>query len=65
MLKMNRKGLVLSLQRTLGSLGYYAGTLDGYFGDMTLAAVKAFQSDFGLYADGVIGAQTKAVLGLQ
>ncbi len=56
---------VVFLQQTLMSLGYNVGALDGYFGDVTLEAVKAFQRDYGLYVDGVIGEQTKAALGIQ
>ena len=56
---------VAYVQLFLQLLGYDVGVIDGYFGDMTLAAVKAFQSDFGLYVDGVIGAQTKAAMGIQ
>lgn len=53
------------VQQVLTILGYHTGPIDGYFGDLTLEAVKAFQGDCGLYVDGVIGAQTKAILGLQ
>ena len=53
------------VQTILNSWGYNAGAIDGYFGDVTLEAVKAFQRDFGLYVDGIIGAQTKAALGIQ
>ncbi len=34
----------------------------GYFGNLTLAAVKAFQSAHGLTADGIFGAKSRAVL---
>ena len=34
----------------------------GYFGKLTLAAVKAFQTNKGLTADGLVGRGTKAVL---
>jgi peptidoglycan hydrolase-like protein with peptidoglycan-binding domain len=53
------------IQTILDILGYHVGVIDGYFGDVTLEAVKAFQRDYGLYVDGVIGAQTKAALGIQ
>lgn len=36
---------------------------DGIFGDKTLTAVKAFQKQSGLSADGVVGKQTTAALG--
>ena len=53
------------IQLILNLLGYDVGVIDGYFGDVTLEAVKAFQRDYGLYVDGIIGAQTKAALGIQ
>ena len=53
------------VQMILDILGYNVGAIDGYFGDVTLEAVKAFQRDYGLYVDGIIGAQTKAALGIQ
>lgn len=42
--------------------GYSPGTVDGIYGDQTESAVKAFQSDFGLSADGSVGPQTWPVL---
>ncbi len=49
---------VAELQTRLNALGYNAGSSDGDFGETTLSAVKAFQRDRGLEADGIIGAQT-------
>ena len=51
-----------SLQQKLKSLGYYQGAVDGSAGDMTVSAVRAFQSAVGLSADGVAGDQTLAAL---
>jgi membrane-bound lytic murein transglycosylase B len=42
----------LELQTLLNSLGYDAGAADGLFGSKTRGAVRAFQGDQGLAADG-------------
>lgn len=47
----------LELQTLLNSLGYDAGTPDGLFGSATRRAVRAFQADRGLPADGFPTAQ--------
>lgn len=49
---------VSALQQILAKLGYSVGSIDGYFGNYTLAAVKAFQADYGLIVDGVAAGQT-------
>jgi hypothetical protein len=51
-------------QEFLKSRGLYAGLLDGQFGDVTLAASKAFQLAEGLTVDGFVGNRTlgKAML---
>ena len=51
---------VTLLQSKLMMLGYDLGSygVDGDFGTRTQAAVKAFQKDHGLTADGVVGAKT-------
>lgn len=58
-----RKGLtdsssVRNMQARLNRLGYYSGSIDGNFGQGTEAAVKAFQANNGLVADGVAGEST-------
>ena len=53
---------VKELQDWLKALGYDAGTSDGIFGRMTEDAVKAFQADNHLTADGVAGPLTLAAL---
>lgn len=53
---------VRSLQSRLHDLGYFAGRVDGDFGDRTRAAVQAFQADHGLDLDGVVGRQTWGAL---
>lgn len=56
--------LVKQLQTKLKSLGYDLGVcgIDGDFGQATEKAVKAFQKDHGLTADGVVGQKTWAAL---
>lgn len=49
---------VLQLQKWLLQLGYNVGTPDGRFGNQTDLAVKAFQTDHGLTADGIVGTLT-------
>lgn len=49
---------VKTLQRLLAAMGYYKSTIDGDFGNLTEAAVKAFQHDAGIVQDGIVGQQT-------
>ncbi len=53
---------VLALQKALAALNYDVGTPDGDFGPTTEAAVKAFQQDQGLTADGIVGSTTVQAL---
>lgn len=46
------------VQSILKELGYYPYKLDGYFGSATEAAVKSFQADEGILADGQVGPET-------
>lgn len=50
--------LVLAWQSFLLGQHFDPGGLDGHFGDKTLAATKAFQTQNGLVADGIAGRQT-------
>ncbi len=52
---------VTEVQKLLNSKGYTLDT-DGIFGDKTLAAVKKFQSDNKLTADGIVGNNTWGAL---
>ena len=47
-----------SIQIALKNAGYYQGTVDGKIGPTTKEAVKSFQRDHNLEADGVIGRRT-------
>ena len=53
---------VKQLQETLNKLGFNCGTVDGIFGSKTKTAVMAFQSAYGLKADGIVGEQTRTAL---
>lgn len=55
---------VRELQQRLSALGYDAGTIDGIFGPQTEQAVKAFQEQYGLEIDGIVGPKTWAALRL-
>ncbi|MGI9666230.1 MAG: peptidoglycan-binding protein [Acidimicrobiia bacterium] len=53
---------VHELQDALNALGFDVGSADGRFGPRTEAGVMAFQQEFGLAADGLVGRSTKAAL---
>ena len=53
---------VVPMQRRLKALGYYAGSVDGYFGSQTYRAVRNFQSRNGLSVTGKADAYTQQVL---
>ncbi len=53
---------VINLQSRLRDLGYFSFKLGDYFGDYTEKAVKDFQADNGLAADGVVGGMTAHML---
>lgn len=55
---------VTEIQTRLKNWGYYSGEVDGVFGSATEKAVKYFQQKNGLTADGVVGTQTLAALGI-
>ena len=59
---MTRGDDVADLQLRLGNLGFDAGWLDGIFGPDTEAAVRDFQHNQGLNADGTVGRATVAAL---
>jgi len=53
---------VTRLQERLQSLDYFDEKATGYFGEITAGAVKRFQRDRNLDADGVVGPSTEAQL---
>jgi len=53
---------VREVQRSLDRLGYAPGPVDGLFGPLTDSAVRRYQSDRELTADGIVGSTTLASL---
>jgi hypothetical protein len=49
-------------QNLLAYLGYYVGNIDGEWGTLSKTATKAFQKDYGIKDDGVVGAKTEEAL---
>ncbi len=52
------------IQQKLKDLGYYKGNIDGILGPQSISAIKAFQKDYGLVVDGIVGQNTLQALGL-
>lgn len=52
------------VQNALKRNGYDPGQIDGVYGRKTQRAVKRYQRDHGLKADGIVGKQTRESLGL-
>lgn len=55
---------VRKIQQKLSDLGYYKDRVDGIYGINTQKAVKSFQRNVGLTADGIVGSATLLYLGL-
>ena len=53
---------VMEIQSLLAKMGYDPGPMDGIFGLRTEEAIKQFQRNHGLTADGIIGLNTHTVL---
>jgi hypothetical protein len=51
-------------QRALRAAGYYDGEITGTFDSATVAATRSFQSEIGLYVDGIVGKNTATELGV-
>ena len=60
----SRGEVVEKLQKALKNEGFYNGSIDGVYGDGTISAVKNFQKAKGLGADGIAGAKTLKLLGI-
>lgn len=58
------RNTVKKVQKKLNRLGYECGTPDGIMGSKTKRALKKFQKDCDLEADGVIGKKTLQALNL-
>ncbi|MDB9495792.1 peptidoglycan-binding domain-containing protein [Spirulina major CS-329] len=56
---------VLVIQKILTDLDLYTGPLDGYFGRLTVQAVKDFQRIHTLLPDGIVGFSTCEILDAQ
>ena len=56
---------VRQIQKKLRSLGYYKGAVDGVYGTGTQKAVREFQQNCGIKADGIAGPKTIRYLGLE
>lgn len=58
-LKLGSQGTDVSeLQAALKLLGYFTGTVNGFYGESTASAVSSFQRASGLNADGIAGVAT-------
>jgi len=53
---------VTALQKDLKKLGYLSANATGYYGDLTVSAVKKLQKDYGLTQDGVAGPKTFSLI---
>lgn len=63
LLKPGMQGVaVAGMQRELRDRGFFAGSVTGYYGDLTLEAVKSFQKEAHLSQDGIVGEKTLELL---
>ncbi|HEY7306695.1 MAG TPA: peptidoglycan-binding domain-containing protein [Bryobacteraceae bacterium] len=56
---------VRSAQQVLKDKGLYSGSVDGIYGPLTRKAVRSYQQEQNLTADGRLGPQTLSALGVQ
>lgn len=52
------------IQQRLKQWGYYTGAIDGILGPKSISAIKRFQRNNGLVADGIVGPLTAAKIGI-
>ena len=52
------------IQQRLKKWGYYNGAVDGILGPKSIAAIKKFQINNGLVADGIVGQKTAEKIGI-
>ena len=52
------------IQQRLKQWGYYTGSIDGILGPKSISAIKKFQKNNGLVADGIVGPLTAAKIGI-
>jgi len=63
LLKPEMSGVAIAdMQRELKSRGFFGGSVTGYYGDVTLAAVQMFQKEAGISQDGIVGEETLNLL---
>ena len=55
---------VRQIQQKLKQLGFYSGSVDGVYGTATQKAVRQFQKNCGITAEGIAGPKTLLYLGL-
>ncbi len=60
--KIGATTTILRVQQDLAALGLFDGLIDGIAGEETQNAIKAFQTQQGILADGEFGPQTDAEL---
>ena len=56
--------VVTQIQKVLKYQGFYGGNVDGVFGSSTEKALKGFQKEYGLTADGKAGPATLKAMGI-
>ena len=63
LLKPGMEGVAIAdMQRELRKRGFFGGSVTGYYGELTLSAVKAFQKEARLSQDGIAGGKTLELL---
>ncbi|SDK04664.1 L,D-transpeptidase family protein [Natronincola ferrireducens] len=55
---------VMHVEERLTTLGFYENTIDGIYDEQLYESVRAYQGDFGLTPDGIVGPDTWNAIGL-